>query len=97
MALDYAASAALMANQAFRDKVKIACLKYADYILNEGPGVQGHWSRLRWAQMAFGGPDNAVMQIMPLLIMDGQVQLDADQITDTALQTAVETAINKML
>jgi hypothetical protein len=97
MALDYASTAALMTNQAFRDRVKIACLKYADYVTNEGPGVTAHWTRLRWAQMCVGSPENAVQQIMPLLIMDGQVQLDGDAIIDNALQTSVETVINKLM
>jgi hypothetical protein len=97
MALDYASTAALMANQAFRDRVKIACLKYADYITNEGPGVNAHWTRLRWAQMCVGSPENGVQQIMPLLVMDAQVQLDGDAIIDTALQSSVEIAINKLM
>jgi hypothetical protein len=97
MALSYADTSALMGNQPFRERVKIACLKFADYISNEAPNVTAHWTRIRWAQMCFGSADNAMQQIMPLIVMDGQVQLDGEAITDQALQPVVENAINKLM
>ena len=97
MALDYADTSRLMGNQSFRDRVKIACMKFADYISNEALAVPAHWTRLRWAQMVFNSPESAVQQIMPILVMDPQVQLDGEDITDAALQPVVEAAINKLM
>ena len=97
MALDYAATSALMGNQGFRDRIKIGCLKYADYITNEGPSVNAHWTRLKWAQMTLSSPESAVQQIMPLVVMDAQTQLDGDAITDAALQPVIESAVNKLM
>lgn len=97
MALDYTQSAALMANQAFRDRVKVACLKYADYIANEAANVAGHNSRMRWAQQAYVSPDGTASQVTPPTVMDGAVQSVGEAIDDAALQSAVEGVVNKMI
>lgn len=97
MALDYAATAQLMQDLAFRDRVKVACLKFANYILIEVVTTPGHSSRLRWAQNTVMTPDQAAVQVMPTLVMDPQVQADGAAITDVALQTATEASINKLL
>jgi hypothetical protein len=97
MALTYAATAALMADQAFRDRVKVACLHYAAYIIDEASSVPAHNTRYRWAQDCLRAPDNNAVEIIPTLVMDAQVQADGGQITDPNLQTATETAINKTL
>jgi hypothetical protein len=97
MALDYAQSAALMADGAFSDRVKVACLHYAAYIVNEPSNVPAHSTRVRWGQATLVNPDSAVAQVLPTVIMDGQVQADGAAITDQNLQTAVETAVNKLL
>jgi len=97
MALDYAATAALMQDKAFLDRTKIACLHFADYILGEAVSVPAHSSRLRWAQNTNLSPDQSAMQVMPVLVMDPAVQQDGAAITDTALQSAVENSVNKML
>ena len=97
MALDYAQTAALMADMAFRDRVKIACLHYAQYINGEDPGATAHNTRYRWAQATFTNPDNAVAQVMPALVMEGQVQADGAAISDANLQTAVEVTVNKLI
>ena len=47
--------------------------------------------------MVFNSPESAVQQIMPILVMDPQVQLDGEDITDAALQPVVEAAINKLM
>ena len=39
----------------------------------------------------------AAALVTPTVVMDGQVQLDGAAITDQALQTATENAINKMM
>ena len=97
MALDYAASAALMKDGAFIDRVKVACLKYADFILNEQPSTPAHSTRIRWAQSTTESPDHAAQTVTPPVVMDGQVQQDGAAITDAALQTTVETTINRLM
>jgi hypothetical protein len=97
MALDYTASAALMKDQAFTDRVKVACLKYADFILNEQPSTPAHSTRIRWAQTTTESPDHAAQVLTPPVVMDAQVQQDGAAITDAALQTTVETTINRLM
>ena len=97
MALDYTQSADLMKDPVFINRVKVACLKYADYIQNEGPGTAGHTSRIRWAQQTFSAPESTAQTVTPPVVMDGQVQQDGGAITDAALQTAVEGVVNKFM
>lgn len=95
--MTYDASAQLMNDTAFRGRIKVAVLNYASYILNEGPGVAGHTSRVRWAQQAYQMPDSVAQQIQPPVVMDGQVQADGAAITDQLLQVAVEGVVNKVI
>jgi len=97
MSLDYAATAALMTDAAFRERTKVACLHFASYILGEAVTVPAHSSRLRWAQSTNTSPDQSAVQVMPVLVMDPAVQQNGAAITDMALQTAVENSVNKML
>jgi len=97
MALTYAESAALMQNGDFIARVKVACLKYADFILNEPTGTAAHNTRLRWAQQTETNPDLTAQQITPPTVMDGAVQAAGAAITDTDLQSSVEATINRMM
>jgi hypothetical protein len=97
MALDYAASDALMQDAAFKGRIKCACLIYANYILGEDASVPAHNTRVRWAQNATNAPDVAAAHITPTVVMDPQVQTDGADITDAALQSSVEASINKLL
>ena len=42
-------------------------------------------------------PDNAAALVAPTVVLDPAVQTDGSAITDTALQSATENAVNKML
>jgi hypothetical protein len=103
MALTYEESSALMMNSVFIGRVKVACLKFADYIQNESINTPGHSSRLRWAQNTYIQPDSVANGVTPPTVMDGAVQaagVDTEGnslITDAALQTSVETVVNKMI
>ena len=97
MAMSYEESAALMVDLAFRGKVKVACLKYADSITNEASTVPAHSSRLRWAEQCYAQPDMVAAQTQPPTVMDPAVQEAGADITDVALQGSVETVINKMI
>jgi hypothetical protein len=97
MALDYAASDALMKDMAFQGRIKCACLIYANYILGEAATVPAHNTRVRWAQNTTNAPDVAAAHITPTVVMDPQVQADGADITDAALQGSVEASVNKIL
>jgi hypothetical protein len=97
MALTYEESAALMGDAGFRGRVKVACLKYADYISNEATGTPAHVTRLRWSGNTMANPDAAAALVTPAVVMDTNVQADGAAIDDVTLQSAVETTINKMM
>lgn len=97
MTLSYDESAALMADAAFRGRVKVACLKFSTYITDEAPNTPAHSTRIKWAQATMVNPDGAAAAVTPTTVMDGAVQQDGAAITDAALQSAVENSINKML
>lgn len=95
--MDYTESAALMQDLAFRGRVKVACLKFADSILIEAASVPAHNSRYKWAQQTMVQPDLAAMQVQPPTVMDPGVQTAGAAVTDVALQGAVEAVVGKMI
>jgi len=97
MALTYAESATLMKDASFVDRVKVACLKYADFIMGEDAATPAHSARVRWAQGAHTQPDTAAQNITPSTVMDPAVQGAGSAIDDAGLQSAVENAVNKFL
>ena len=97
MALTYEASATLMQNAAFVSRIKVACVKYANFVLLEATSVPAHNTRVKWANQTLASPDQSAMQVAPTVVLDPAVQADGDAVTDTALQSATEGAINKML
>lgn len=97
MALTYSQSAALMTDTDFRGRVQVACLKYAGSIQNELPTVSAHNARLRWANSCFQNASMTAQQVQPPTVMDPVVQDAGSQVTDDALQGAVETTVNKLI
>lgn len=97
MALTYDQSATLMNDASFRGRIKVACMKYANYIYDEASNTPAHSTRIKWSQRAMLMPDAAAAEVAPTVVMDGQVQADGATISDVALQSSVETAINKLL
>jgi hypothetical protein len=97
MAMTYDESAALMNDMAFRGRIKVSALKYADSILGEPTGTPAHNTRLRWASNCEQNPDMTATQLQPPVVMDGAVQAAGSTIDDTALQGSVEAVVNKLL
>ena len=97
MALTYEESATLMRDIAFQNRILVACLTFANYIIGEDPVTPAHNTRLRWAQSTFSAPQNAAAQAQPETVMDPLVQTEGAAVTDPQLQSAVENAVNKML
>jgi hypothetical protein len=95
--MTYAESAALMTDPEFRGRIKVAVLKFADYIFNEPVATPAHNTRMKWAQGAQANPDMVAAQVQPPVVMDTQVQADGAVILDAALQIAVETTVNRLL
>ena len=97
MALTYTQSADLMKDPIFLGRIKVACLKYANFIFDEATSTPAHSSRIKWAQNTIAMPDAAASTVTPPTVMDVAVQTDGSSITDTALQSAVENVVNKLL
>jgi len=97
MAMTYEETAALMKDPVFRDRVGIACVNYARYITDEAASTPAHNTRYRWATQTMQSPEVAVNQVIPTVVTDNAVQDAGAAITDEALQSAVETAVNKLL
>jgi hypothetical protein len=95
--MTYEEAAALSTDMAFRGRVKVACLKFADSIMIEAITVPAHNTRVRWATNTMQQPDMVAGQIQQPVIIDPAVQQDGSAITDAALQGSVEATINKML
>ena len=95
--MTYDESAALMKDAAFIGRVKVSCLKFATYIADEASNTPAHNTRFKWAQYTMTNPDATAQQVTPPTVMDAAVQAAGSAIEDTALQSAVENTVNKML
>jgi hypothetical protein len=87
----------LMRDQIFRGRVSVSCAKFASYIADEQPNVPAHPTRYKWSMATLGNPDAAAGQVIPTVVWDASVQADGPAVTDAALQTAVETAVAKLI
>ena len=95
--MTYAESYLLMGDNEFRGRIQVAALKYADSILNESSTIAGHTSRFRWALQCVQSPAQMAAQLQPPTVMDSAVQDAGGDVSDAALQGAVETVVNKTL
>lgn len=95
--MTYQESDALMKDMDFRGRIKVAALKYADSILNEATNVAAHNTRLKWAQQCEMQPDMTATNLQPPVVMDAAIQTAGAEVTDVALQGAVETTVNRLL
>jgi hypothetical protein len=78
-----------------RNRIKVAALKYADVILNRPLDTAGVNGQRTWAKNCVQMPDTVAQQLQPAVVMDGAVQTAGKDVTDAALQGAVETTINR--
>jgi len=97
MPLSYQEAGDLMVDFAFRSRVKVAVLGFAKYIYGEAPSVPAHNTRMKWAQNAVLNPDTVAAQAQPQTVMEDGVQQDGANISDANLQTAVESALQKLM
>lgn len=95
MVIDYAAQAALAQDAAFRGRVQVACVRFADSIQLETQAVPAHTSRLKWAALVVDNPANMALRVQQQVVTDPAVVADGANITDTALQGSVETVVQQ--
>lgn len=95
--MTFTESAALMTDPIFKGRIKVAALNFANSINIEPSSVPAHNARLRWASICFQQPDQTAGQLQPPTVIDPAVQTGGANISDTALQAAVETVVNKIL
>ena len=95
--LDYDQSYALMSDSAFRGRVQVACLSYAQYITLEASNAPAHNTRLRWANSVFQGPAMVAAQTTPPTVMNPNVQQAGSAVTDENLQAAVQAVVDEFM
>jgi hypothetical protein len=93
----YLEIASLRTNQDFKDRVSVAVIKYAAYIMGEPPETPIHEIRVQWARKALANPDEQVFRIMGHLVGNASVQTLLTSIVDQDLQYAVEYAVNTLM
>jgi len=97
MALTYEETNALTKDVTFRGRVSVACCHFATFILDEAASVAAHSTRYRWAQQTLVNPETSVNQCINTAVNDPAVQSAGAAVTDAALQSAVEAAVQKLL
>lgn len=97
MALTGAESAALMVDMDFRGRIKVCCVKYGDSIAIASVAYSTQASKVKWMQRTEQMPDTVAAEIQPRVVMDANVQEAGKNVTDTVLQGAVESVVNKSL
>ena len=63
----------------------------------EATSTPAHVTRARWATNCFQSPDMTAQQVQPGVVMDGAVQEQGAEISDSALQGAVAITVNKIM
>lgn len=91
-----AESAALMDDPVFQGRVKVDALRYADTLTIQAVPASSHTRLLVYAAETFQSPNAMAQRLVPLVVMDSAVQADGADISDAALQGAVEATVNKL-
>lgn len=95
--LSYTDSDALTNDTSFQGRIKIACLHFSQYIVNEDPSTPAHTTRERWARATYENPLMAAQRVTPGVVMEPHVQAGGKNVTDDDLQTDVETVVNRLM
>jgi hypothetical protein len=93
MAMTYEESNLLMQDPAFRGRVKVAALTYAQYLSLE-PATN---AQMRWIQNTMAAPDQMAMTLTPPTVMNPNVQTAGAAVTDEQLQAAVQAVANQFM
>lgn len=95
--MTYQESSDLMNDFQFRGRIKVAALGFAKYVFGEAPNTEAHNTRYKYAQQIYQMPEAVAAQLHPPVVMEDAVQQAGADITDTALQTVVETVIGRLI
>lgn len=79
------------------DRVTVAVVTYARYILGEDPGTANHALRVNWAKGAFQNPGGAASGLLAAVATDSNINSLLASATDANIQSATEFAINTVL
>jgi len=85
---------ALKNDQDFKSRVGTAIVNYATYLLGQPADRPWHEQEVAWSRRASVSTDDMVYRVMGFVLGDAAVQADLGDITDTALQGVVETAVS---
>lgn len=93
----YAQLATLRNTSAFRDRVELAVVFYARFIIGESPATPLHNTRANWAKSAFQNPSAVAGGLLNAVALDATIASVLDAATDAQMQSATETVINTIL
>ena len=96
MAMTYEESAALMQDMAFRGRVKVAALNYAQYLSLQVATASSN-ATMMWVQQTFRSPDAMAQTLTPPTVMNPNVQAAGTDVSDDALLAAVQSVANMMM
>lgn len=87
----------LATNPVFLQRLQVAVIHFAAYILGEAPSTPNHASRYNWAKTASMNPQAVAQAIATSVVLDGNVQTALGSVTDANLQAAAEAQIGMLL
>lgn len=78
------------------NRIEVACIVAAETIRTEADSVTNHANRLKWAKAAYSAPRPAAEKMLMSLLAANKALTTVQLIgvTDAALQTAVDGAVN---
>jgi|SRR5581483_9882275 len=93
----------LLSDSVFLNRVTMAIVNYAKYILGENASTPFHTARMEWAKQAVLNPQLYTPQLRYLVAVDPQfsnqstVPIDPNSINDTQMDAVVQTAIDNSI
>jgi predicted Zn-dependent protease len=97
MALSYTQVYGLTDNGAVHQRMLIAVAIAAQAVFVESPATQDHALRLSWAQKAIANVPDMARKMTIGVLTDPVIQVSLPSISDTEVQTAVDTLVNQFL
>jgi hypothetical protein len=84
---------ALKNDAEFKSRTGTALINYATYLLGQPATRPWHEQEVAWSRRASVSTDDMIYRVMGFVLGDPQVQTDLGEISDAALQTVVEVAV----
>lgn len=92
----YAELLGASANDALRQKVRVACVIAAEKVRTEGSGVTNHAARMVWAKAVYANPEAEGIRMVWAVLAQNSAATAAAIIgaADATVQTAVDAAVD---